>query len=104
MFKQPYDTLPSDKRLLMNHQTYLLVKELSEANRSKIAYEECQNLPLEDLFYVGGKIQVLIRKAHKHLATAQFESSDDRSNIQARLCELKDFRDYIIKRITKGNV
>lgn len=104
MFRPPYDPLPSNKRPLMNHQTYLLVKELSEANSSKAAYEECQQLPLEDFFYVGGKIQALIRKAHRHLATSQFDSFDDRANVQARLDELKDFRDYIIKRIKRGNV
>lgn len=80
--------------------------ELYRANSARAIYEAALDLPLDDLFYVGGQLQCLIKKAETSLA--EYESTNffldyyARDTMRNRIEEAKSFRRYIIRRIRKG--
>lgn len=83
-----------------------ILLDLYSANSARHVYECATDLPLDDLFFVGGRLQSLIRKAEMALVTYEqnhfFFDAYAIATLKARLHEAKEFRRYIVKRIRNG--
>ena len=80
-----------------------LLFELNKATSVRPTYEESTELPLKDLFFVGGQLQRLIRRSEEALASFSLNlPGNTRSTIHSRLDEVRAFRNYIVKRIKQG--
>jgi hypothetical protein len=87
----------------VTNETYDILIKLHSANSARTVYEQALELPLDDLYYVGGQLQGLIRHAECILASDGQTLADYVCNALAfRVAEAKSFRRYIITRIRRG--
>lgn len=77
--------------------------ELHGAISARGIYESAIELPIDDLFFVGGQLQGIIRRAERALDQFNrgqiYRDAYVKTILQSRLQEAKDFRKYIVKRI-----
>lgn len=80
-----------------------ILLELYHANSARSVYEAAIELPLDDLYYVGGQLQTLIRRAEKtKTAYGHLLAFHHLYALSCRIEEAKSFRKYIIERIKRG--
>lgn len=80
-----------------------ILLELYQANSARAVYEAAVELPLDDLFYLGGQLQILIRRAERiQNSHGIFYAEYLRYSLSSRLADAKSFRSYIIDRIKRG--
>jgi hypothetical protein len=81
-----------------------VVLNLYKAIKARPVYEAAIELPLEDLFYIGGKLQTLINKAEFTLEKERsfLASHYPIETIEDRIKEAKEFKKYVITRIKTG--
>lgn len=79
--------------------------QLHQANSARHLYEAEPNLPLEDLFFVGGRLQRLIRRAEALLDSSSTKFPlETRSAMRTRVNEAKAFKRYVIERIVTAGL
>lgn len=104
------ERVPSNSNLrcsVLNEVFSNILFDLYRANCARPIYEAAVDLPLDDLFYVGGQLQSLIRKAESILFECEiggyFMDYYTSQSMRSRIEEAKSFRRYIVKRIRKGS-
>jgi hypothetical protein len=87
----------------VTNETHDLLIKLFQANSARSVYEAAVELPLDDLFYVGGQLQTLIRRAELAIRNEGPLLAEYVANaLSFRVAEAKAFRKYIVKRIRMG--
>lgn len=89
---------------MLTNEIHEILIELHQANSARTVYEGVFELPLEDLFYVGGQLQSLIRRAEQLLRDQSGMFLDYvHTALNSRVEEARAFRRYIITRIRMGS-
>jgi hypothetical protein len=95
----------SEGILMMSIQIQSLSHELYRAIQSRRVWEEAIVLTPDELFFVGGQLGALIRRAEIILNAAKKDNlawDSSYTLCRSRVEEVKEFRKYIIRRIQKG--
>jgi hypothetical protein len=80
-----------------------ILLELYQAISARTVYEAAIELPLDDLFFVGGQLGALIRKAeHIQRVLGYAPAEYQRYSLSFRISEARAFRRYIVDRIKRG--